>query len=153
LVVSGHAVKGDTITVTVTPNDGLTNGASATATTTVQNTAPVASDGSVTLSHRLGGSITLAATDADGDPLTYSGESAPSNGTVLGSGSVVVYHPSAPATNPGSDSFTFSVSDGTATSNTATESITLTNAAPVITSLTLSPSSPQIATTLTANTS
>ncbi len=86
------------------------------------NTAPVASSQSVSVDEDSNIAITLVGTDADaGDTLTYS-ITEPSNGVLSGSGANVTYTP-----NPnyaGTDSFDFTVSDGT-DSDTATVSITV----------------------------
>ena len=73
----------------------------------------------------------LPATDADGDPLTYSIVEQPAHGALSGSGASRTYTP-APNYN-GPDSFTFEANDGTADSNTATVSLTVlpVNDAPV----------------------
>jgi len=73
----------------------------------------------------------LDASDVDGDPLTATIVSGPTHGTVTISGLVVTY---TPALNYyGADSFTYTVNDGTADSNVATVSITVTsvNDAPI----------------------
>ncbi len=69
-------------------------------------------------------SITLKATDPDGNPLTYSIASGPTNGA-LGpiQGNVVVYTPSVDYTGP--DSFTYKASDGTQDSTVATVNLTV----------------------------
>ena len=77
--------------------------------------------------------ITLTASDPDGDPLNYIIVSDPRHGTLSGSSPALTY---TPATNyNGPDSFTFKVNDGTADSNVATVSITVSaaNDAPVAT--------------------
>lgn len=99
---------------------------------TVPNTAPVASDDSVTTDEDTSVAITLSATDADNDSLTYSIVSNPSHGslgTILGN--QVTYTPD--ANYNGTDSFTFKANDGQANSNTATIDITVNpvNDAPV----------------------
>jgi hypothetical protein len=66
--------------------------------------------------------ITLAASDPEGAPLTYSILSGPARGSLTGTAPSLVYQPS--ANSSGADSFTFRVSDGQAISNTATVSIT-----------------------------
>ena len=68
--------------------------------------------------------VTLTATDADNDPLTYTIVSGPQNGTLSGNGTNQTYTPN--ANYNGSDSFTFTVNDGTGDSNIATVSITVT---------------------------
>ena len=73
----------------------------------------------------------MDATDKDGDGLTYSLKSSPSHGSLSSfnedTGSVV-YNPDSGYT--GSDSFTFTASDETSTSNTGKVSITVNSAAP-----------------------
>ena len=66
-----------------------------------------------------------------GDFLSYSIASSPSNGTLSGAPPFVTFSPN--DNYNGTDSFTFTASDGLATSNTATVSVTVTavNDAPV----------------------
>src|SRR5438093_10323689 len=90
------------------------------------NTLPVAKSQSVTTNRDTSAYITLDATDKDLDSLTYSLRSSSNHGT-LGSfdkdtGSVV-YSPKSGYT--GTDSFTFTASDQSSTSNTAKVSITV----------------------------
>lgn len=86
------------------------------------NEPPVASDLSVSVEQDTPASITLGATDIDGDPLTYTvGD--PEHGTLSGSAPDLSYTPVAGYT--GDDSFTFTANDGAADSNTATVSITV----------------------------
>ncbi|HLA80735.1 MAG TPA: S8 family serine peptidase, partial [Thermoleophilia bacterium] len=96
------------------------------------NAAPVASDQSVSVAEDSALAFALDASDADGDPLTYS-VTQPAHGTATlsGTGPGVTYAP-APDFN-GADSFTFQAYDGTAYSNPATVTVTVTpvNAAPV----------------------
>jgi VCBS repeat-containing protein len=76
--------------------------------------------------------ITLAASDVDGDTLTFSVTQGPAHGTLSGTAPILTYTPNADFN--GSDSFTFVANDGAAASNTATVSITVApvNDAPVI---------------------
>jgi serine protease len=109
-------------------NDGTVDSNTATVSITVTpvNDAPVASDQSTTTPEDTSVSITLSATDVDGDSLTYSIVDIPSNGTVAILDNMATY---TPATNyNGADSFTFKANDGTVDSNTATVSITVTPA-------------------------
>src|SRR5678815_402746 len=89
------------------------------------NTPPVAKSQSVTTNRDTPASITLDATDEDGDSLTYSLTSSPKHGSLSSfdkdTGSVV-YNPKSGYT--GSDSFTFTANDESSTSNTAKVSIT-----------------------------
>lgn len=66
-------------------------------------------------------SITLKGTDPDNDPLTFAIVSPPSNGSITLSGAIAVYTPNTGFV--GKDSFTYSASDGTSTSNIAAVSI------------------------------
>ena len=84
---------------------------------------PVAEDQEVTTSINIPVSITLAATDVDGDPLTYSVVTGPSHGTLSGSAPNLTYTPD--FGYHGTDSFTFKGNDGTADSNIATVHITI----------------------------
>jgi hypothetical protein len=65
--------------------------------------------------------ITLTATDGNGDPLTYSIVTSPSDGTLTGTPPNLIYTPAAKFT--GTDSFTFQAFDGTVGSNVATVTI------------------------------
>jgi hypothetical protein len=65
--------------------------------------------------------ITLAATDPDGDALTYSVVAQPSEGDLTGSPPNVTYTPGSGFT--GTDSFTWKASDGVDESNVATVTI------------------------------
>jgi hypothetical protein len=152
---SGGQAKGDTITVEVTPNDGFVNGAVATASVTIGNSAPVASDSTATVGHRstAGVDITLTATDADNDSLTYSlvgTNGGALHGTVSLTGSIAHYTPNPSEDFVGNDSFQFKANDTLADSNTATITVSLTNSAPTA-SVTLSPTSPRKLDTITAN--
>ena len=87
------------------------------------NSAPVAGDDSIATDEDQAVAVTLAATDVDGDPLTYSVVSGPSNGVLTGSAPDLIYTP-----NPnyhGTDAFTFKASDGSSDSNIATVSLTI----------------------------
>ena len=89
----------------------------------IANAAPVASAQSVSTTAGSAITITLHATDADSPTLTYSIVSAPSHGTLSGSGSTRSYMPDAGFS--GTDNFTFEASDGISNSNVATVSITV----------------------------
>ena len=91
---------------------------------------PVASDSPALVQENTAAELTLNATDADGDPLTYTIVSQPLNRTLAGSGPEVTYTP-APGFS-GSDSFTFKVNDGVMDSQIATVSLTV-NAPPTVT--------------------
>lgn len=114
-------------------NDGTANSNVATVSINVTsvNDAPVASNQSVSTPEDTPRVITVVATDADGDSLTYTIVSGPTNGTISGTGPNFTYTPN--ANYNGSDSFTFRANDGSLNSNVATVSITVTpvNDAPV----------------------
>jgi hypothetical protein len=87
----------------------------------VVNNPPTATAQSVSTNEDAAKTITLAGSDPDGDSLTYALASNPSHGSASLSGNTVTYSPT--ANYNGSDNFTFTVSDGTATSSAATVSI------------------------------
>jgi FtsP/CotA-like multicopper oxidase with cupredoxin domain len=99
--------------------------------TVISNSAPVAINQSVATNEDTAKAITLAATDANGDALTYSVVTSPAHGTLSGMAPNVTYTPA--ANYFGADSFTFKANDGLADSNVATVSITVNsvNDAPV----------------------
>lgn len=76
--------------------------------------------------------VTLLATDANGDALTYEVVSGPLHGTLTGSTPHLTYVPAAGFS--GQDSFTWEASDGSATrsSTTVTLTVTAVNDAPVL---------------------
>jgi parallel beta-helix repeat protein len=92
--------------------------------TTNFNTAPVAQDQSVTTHQKTAKDITLAATDADNDPLTYSIVDGPTHGTLSGTPPGVTYTPTGDYIGP--DSFTFKANDGLTDGSVATVSIDVT---------------------------
>jgi len=85
---------------------------------------------SVTTAEDAKATITVAASDADSDPLTYT-TSNPTNGTVQATGGTIVYTPK-PDFN-GTDTFTVSVSDGKnpPVSQTVTVTVTAVNDVPL----------------------
>ncbi len=93
--------------------------------------APIAGNQTVSLAEDTVKQVVLSASDADGNPLTFSIVTAPAHGTLTGTLPNVTYKPAANYNGP--DSFKFRASDGALTSNTATVSITVTpvNDAPV----------------------
>jgi cysteine-rich repeat protein len=111
---------------TYTVSDGtLTDTGLVTVTVTAANDAPVAQDGVAATTDDTAVVIALAATDVDGDGLSYAIVTPPTNGVLSGTGASRTYTPTAPFA--GTDTFTFTASDGTATSNLATVTITVTH--------------------------
>ena len=113
-------------------NDGSLDSNQATVTVAIINTPPVARDGNAkTNQDTVTGTLNLNASDNDGDTLSYN---IVSNGTL---GTAVITNAASGAytytPNPGqfgSDTFTFSASDATTTSNTATMTVAI-NGLPV----------------------
>ncbi len=89
------------------------------------NTAPVAANQTVTTPEETALDVTLGATDADGDTLTYTIVAQPTHGTVTLVGTTATYTPDLDYFGP--DSFTFKANDGLVDSNVATVTITVTN--------------------------
>jgi len=87
------------------------------------NTAPLAEPVSTRVAEDTATAITLAASDLDGDRLSYRLVTNPSHGTLSGTGPALTYSPQANYSGP--DSFTYTVSDGEVDSNSATVSITV----------------------------
>ena len=117
-----------------TVSDGTATSAPATVGITVEamNDAPVAVGQSVTTLEDTPSVITLTGSDVDGDALTsYVVTAPPAHGTLSGTAPNLTYTPALNYSGP--DSFTFAVSDGTATSAPARIDVTVTavNDAPV----------------------
>ena len=87
------------------------------------NVPPVANNQSVTVLMGTPKAITLTATDANGDPLTYEVVSVPAHGNLSGTAPNLTYAPN--AGYEGLDSFTFLANDGQIDGNVATVSITV----------------------------
>jgi murein DD-endopeptidase MepM/ murein hydrolase activator NlpD len=85
------------------------------------NTAPVAEAQSVSTSRNAPVAITLGASDADGDTLTFDIVQWPAHGTLSGGGTARTYTPDNNYT--GKDAFVFSVADGNGGSDAAEVSI------------------------------
>jgi phosphodiesterase/alkaline phosphatase D-like protein len=112
-------------------NDGQADSNVATVSITVNpvNDAPVADDQAVSTQEGTPVAITLTGSDVDEDTLTFGVVDGPTNGVLSGSGANLTYTPNAGYT--GSDSFTFRANDGTADSNLATVSVTVSPAGPI----------------------
>jgi len=115
---------------TFTVNDGTVDSTAATVSITVTsvNDPPVASNGTLTVNEdSTDNPGTLSATDVDGDGLTYSIVTNAGHGTATVTNETTGAYKYTPnADYSGDDSFTFKVNDGTADSNIATISITVT---------------------------
>ncbi|MBF0339878.1 MAG: tandem-95 repeat protein [Magnetococcales bacterium] len=113
--------------VTVTVSDGQGTAESRfKVTVNPVNDAPVAANGTFTTNEDTSLAGTLAASDVDGDALTYSLVSLPTKGTVTITNTATGAFTYTPNLNAnGTDSFTFRASDGTLSSNTATVTITI----------------------------
>ncbi len=89
------------------------------------NDPPVAQDRSVSTNEDTPRVVTLAATDVDGDSLTYSLVADPIHGVLSGTPPSLTYTPAGHYSGP--DSFTFRANDGKLDSNVGTVSITVTH--------------------------
>jgi hypothetical protein len=104
-------------------NDGLDDSAPATVTVTVTNYLPTADSMGVTTPENTDVGITLSGSDPEGSSLTYSIVSQPVHGTITTNIALpsMTYHPDIDFV--GTDSFTYTVSDGLDDSALATVSI------------------------------
>lgn len=110
----------DSFTVQVSDGNGGTATIVVNVTITPVNDAPVANNQSVNVDERSSVVVTLTGSDVDSSSLTFTLSGNPSNGTLTefnASARTVRYTPNVPFT--GSDSFIFSVSDGSLSSSAA----------------------------------
>jgi hypothetical protein len=117
---------------TYTISDGKGGSATGTVSVTVTaaaNAVPQAVADAISTEAGKAGSVNVLAndTDADSNPLTVSANTQGANGSVAIAGGVATYTPKAGFT--GSDSFTYSISDGKGGSATGTVSVTVAAAA------------------------
>ena len=130
------ATGADSFTYTISDGHGGTDTGTVSVTINDTNTAPVAgNDAKTLLQDASPTAINVLAndSDADHDPLTITGKTNGAKGVVVitGSGSGLTYQPNAGIS--GSDSFSYTISDGHGGTDTATVSVTIThvNHAPV----------------------
>lgn len=104
-------------------------------TATILNSTPVAAGQSVTTDEDTALPVTLTATDANPQTLTYALVGLPAHGTLTGTAPNITYTPDLNYSGP--DNFTFRANDGTVNSATATVSVTVNavNDAPAATGL------------------
>ena len=110
--------------------DGAVESEPATVTFLVTNMIPVANNLSVSTLVNESVALALSASDADGDSLNYVTLTLPAHGQLEGTAPNLTYIPDTGFA--GQDSFTFSATDGIATSTPATVTITVTSAEPQI---------------------
>jgi hypothetical protein len=117
---------------TFVASDGALESAPATVTIAVApvNDAPVAAAAAVSARAGVPVDVALAATDVDGDALTYRVVNGPGHGALTGTPPALRY--TGAATYAGADTFTFVANDGTVDSAPATVSITVTAAPPAV---------------------
>ncbi|MGQ9478352.1 MAG: Ig-like domain-containing protein, partial [Candidatus Bipolaricaulia bacterium] len=118
-----HVNETYSVTIQVSDSYGGTDTRSFAITVHDVNRPPTATPESVVAAEDTPVGITLIESDPDGDPLTFSIVSEPTNGSLSGTPPNVTYTPN-PDYN-GSDSFTFQVADGYGGTATATVSITV----------------------------
>ncbi|MHC4568481.1 MAG: ParA family protein, partial [Planctomycetota bacterium] len=90
----------------------------------LSNTPPLAEHSNVTVREDVATPITLPASDADGDRLSYRVVEAPAHGTLSGTGPTITYTPESNYSGP--DKIVFAVNDGEVDSDLATISIAVT---------------------------
>ena len=94
------------------------------------NQVPVANPQTLSILTNTSVSITLTATDPDGDPLTYSVVTPPASGLLTGTAPNLVYTPN--LNYAGTDAFTFIANDGFTDSAPATVSLSIVDSAGLI---------------------
>ena len=118
----------DTFTYTISDAAGLTDIATVTVTVTNLNDPPVAVDDAATVAEDSGATpIAVLGNDTDpdtGTTLTITAVTQPTNGAVTFTGTGVSYTPA--ANFNGTDTFTYTISDGALGTDTATVSVTVT---------------------------
>ena len=131
--------RNTSVTYTISDGQGGTSTATVTVTVTGTNDAPIGADQTVSATEDTPYSGRLPiATDAEGDSLTYGAGNQPANGSVVvNADGTYEYRPN-PDFN-GTDIFTYTVSDGSATRTyTVTVNVGAVNDAPVLQDVTIS---------------
>ncbi|SDD06044.1 Calx-beta domain-containing protein [Pedobacter soli] len=124
----------DVFTVTVSDGKGGTTTVTINVTVSPTNAAPVVTAPALSTNEDTPANGTITATDADGDPLTFTVTTPPAHGTVVVNPDGTYSYTPAPNYN-GTDTFTVTVSDGKGGTTTVTISVTINavNDAPVAT--------------------
>ncbi len=112
----------DSFTYTATDSQGTSIPATVTI-TVAANLPPTANAVSAATEVAEPVAVTLSGSDPEGQPITYAVSGAPQHGTLTGTAPNLTYTPAAGFV--GSDSFSYTVSDGTNTSAPATATITV----------------------------
>jgi autotransporter-associated beta strand protein len=157
LSVPGNGDKGDQISVRVTPSDGTHSGIAVTsAEVTVQNSAPVIDTVSITPASPFSDNTLTAnvtSHDDDGDTLTFTYQWF-KNGAPITGATGATLDLSVAGNGDAGDQITVQVTpnDGTLSGNVVTSgAVTIEGSAPIIDSVTITPSSPKTNDTLTAD--
>ncbi len=108
----------DSFTYTVSDGSATSNVATITIEVGSASSPPVATDQTINLDEDTNAAVALAATDPEGDPLTFEILTAPGSGVLSGTAPNLTYVPNVDFN--GSDSFTYRANDGTSNSNAAT---------------------------------
>jgi len=112
------------VSATFTVSDSIAPPVPGNLTITVKNRTPIANNGSVAVVASTQSQITLSASDPDGQPLTYTIVTPPTNGSLVPTSSPTIYNYTPNANIDQTDSFTFKANDGYADSNVASVAIT-----------------------------
>jgi subtilisin-like proprotein convertase family protein/BMFP domain-containing protein YqiC/DNA-directed RNA polymerase subunit RPC12/RpoP/translation initiation factor IF-1 len=157
---SGNFVKGDNISVTVTPNDGIINGTSkSSGNTTIQNNPPTTPTISVTpkspnINDNLNCTITTPSTDIDNDPITYTYKWY-KNGELQSSLTLVTvsttYQINGPFGSTEMWACHVTANDTSSDSGTATDQVKIGNLAPTNATISIAPSAPTTTDNITIN--
>ncbi len=113
----------DSFTFSVMDENAAVGTATVSLTVTAVNDRPVATPAMTATHSGVPVDVTLEATDAEGDALTFNISSQPAHGALSGTPPDVTYTPEAGFT--GEDTFSFTASDGVATSAPATVTVTV----------------------------